>query len=173
VNWSAELVAEVPPGVATVTSTTPAEPAGEVAVTLVSFTTVNEVAAVLPKLTAVAPVSPLPAMVTTVPPASGPAMGEISLTTGATVYVKWSAELVAELPPGVVTVTSTVPASPAGEVAVMLVSLTTVPPVAAALPKLTAVAPVNPLPAMVTTVPPTSGPAVGEIPVTTGATVYV
>jgi hypothetical protein len=80
---------------------------------------------------------------------------------------------VAEVPPGVVTVTSTVPASPAGEVAVMLVALTTVNEVAAVLPKLTAVAPVNPLPVMVTSAPPASGPAVGEIPVTVGAEVYV
>jgi hypothetical protein len=57
------------------------------AVMLVALTTVNEVAAVLPKLTAVAPVNPLPVMVTAVPPASGPATGEIPVTTGATVYV--------------------------------------------------------------------------------------
>jgi hypothetical protein len=75
-------VAEVPPGVATVTSTVPASPAGEVAVTLVSLTTVNEVAAVLPKLTAVAPVNPLPVMVTTVPPAIGPALGRTAVTAG-------------------------------------------------------------------------------------------
>jgi hypothetical protein len=168
VKWSAELVAEVPPGVVTVTSTVPAEPAGEVAVMLVSLTTVNEVAAVLPKLTAVAPVNPLPVIVTDVPPASGPAVGEIPVTTGATVYVKWSAELVVELPPGVVTVTSTVPASPAGEVALILVALTTVNEVAAVDPKLTAVAPVNPLPVMVTTVPPASGPALGRTAVTVG-----
>jgi hypothetical protein len=171
VKWSAELVADVPPTVVTVTSTVPAAPAGEVAVMLVALTTVNEVAAVLPKLTAVASVNAVPVTVTTVPPAIGPPAGETTVTTGAAMYVKWSAELVAEVPPGVVTVTSTVPAEPAGAVAVMLVALTTVNEVAAVLPKLTAVAPVNPLPVMVTAVPPASGPATGEIPVTTGATV--
>jgi hypothetical protein len=53
------------------------------AVTLVALTTVNEVAAVLPKLTAVAPVNPVPVMVTDVPPASGPALGRIAVTVGA------------------------------------------------------------------------------------------
>ena len=55
-NWSAALVALVPPGVVTVTSTVPALPAGAVAVMLVALLTVNAVAAVPPKLTAVAPV---------------------------------------------------------------------------------------------------------------------
>jgi hypothetical protein len=82
--------------------------------------------------------------------------------------VKWSAELVADVPPTVVTVTSTVPAAPAGEVAVMLVALTTVNEVAAVDPKLTAVAPVRTVPVIVTVFPPPSRPAVGEIPVTVG-----
>jgi hypothetical protein len=161
-------VVEVPPGVVTVTSTVPAEPAGEVALILVALTTVNEVAAVDPKLTAVAPVNPVPVIVTTVPPASGPALGRTAVTAGTAAYVKWSAELVAEVPPGVVTVTSTVPAEPAGEVAVMLVSLTTVTSMAAWVPKLIAVAPVKPVPVMVTDVPPTSGPALGATAVTVG-----
>jgi hypothetical protein len=80
---------------------------------------------------------------------------------------------VPEVPPAVATVTSTTPASPTGEVAVMLVSLTTVTSMAAWVPKLTAVAPVRAVPVIVTTVPPASGPAVGEIPVTVGAEVYV
>jgi hypothetical protein len=173
VKWSAELVAEVPPGVVTVTSTVPAEPAGEVAVTLVSLATVNDVAAVLPKLTAVAPVNPLPVIVTAVPPAIGPPAGETPVTTGAAMYVKWSAELVAEVPPGVVTVTSTVPASPAGEVALMLVGLTTVTSVAALVPKLTVTGAMNPVPVIVTAVPPAAGPDAGATTVTVGAAAYV
>jgi hypothetical protein len=111
-------------------------------------------------------------IVTAVPPASGPAAGATPVTTGSgKVNVKRSAELVPEGPPGVVTVTSTVPASPAGEVAVTLVSLATVNEVAAVLPKLTAVAPVNAVPVTVTTVPPATGPEMGEILVTVGATV--
>jgi hypothetical protein len=44
----------------------------------------------------------------------------------ATVYVNWSAEPVALVPPGVVTVMSTVPADSAGAVAVILLELLTV-----------------------------------------------
>ena len=51
--------------------------------------------------------------------------------------MNWSAEPVAEVPPGVVTVTSTVPALPAGEVAVIEVAELTVKPVPAAAPNLT------------------------------------
>ena len=51
-----------------------------------------------------------------------------------------SAEPVALVPPGVVTVMSTVPAVSAGAVAVMLVALLTVKLVAAVEPNLTAVA---------------------------------
>ena len=53
------------------------------------------------------------------------------------------------MPPGVVTVTSTVPV-PAGEVAVICVELLTTTPVAALVPKSTAVAPVRLVPVMVT-----------------------
>ena len=44
----------------------------------------------------------------------------------------------------------------------------TVKLVAAVAPKVTAVAPVNPVPVIVTVVPPGVGPAVGEIDVTAG-----
>jgi hypothetical protein len=168
VKWSAELVAEVPPGVVAATSTVPASPAGEVAVTLVSLTTVTPVATALPKLTVTGAMNPVPVMVTDVPPASGPALGRTAVTVGTAAYVKWSAELVAEVPPGVVTVTSTMLAAPAGEVALMLVSLATVNEVAASVPKSTAVAPVNPVPVIVTTVPPAIGPALGRTVVTVG-----
>ena len=53
--------------------------------------------------------------------------------------MNWSAADVAEVPPAVVTVTSTVPV-PAGEVAVIWVAELTVTPVAAAAPNVTAVA---------------------------------
>ena len=51
-NWSAEPVAEVPAGVVTVTLTTPAVPAGLVAVMEVGETTTTPVAALVPKSTA-------------------------------------------------------------------------------------------------------------------------
>ena len=89
---------------------------------------------------------------------------------GPTAYVNWSPLTIADVPPGVVTVTSTIPAAPAGEVAVISPSLTTVTSVAAFVPKSTAVAPVRLLPSMVTDVPPLTGPEVGatELIVGTG-----
>jgi hypothetical protein len=75
---------------------------------------------------------------------------------------------VADVPPGFVTRTSTVPL-PAGDVAVIDVADTIVKLVAAVAPKVTAVAPVNPVPVRVTVVPPVARPDVGEIEVTVGA----
>jgi uncharacterized membrane protein len=71
-------------------------------------------------------------------------------------------------PPGVVTVISTVPALPAGEVAVIEVALFTVKLAAFAFPNLTAVAPVKLVPVIVTVVPPPPGPLVGFTAVTVG-----
>jgi hypothetical protein len=82
--------------------------------------------------------------------------------------VNWSAADVALVPPGVVTVTSTVPA-PAGEVAVICVALFTVNVVAPVAPNFTAVAPVKFVPVMVTLVPPAAGPLAGLTLVTVGA----
>ena len=72
------------------------------------------------------------------------------------------------VPPGVVTTTLAVPAVPAGVVAVIEVSLTTVNDVAAVPPMVTAVAPVKPVPVSVTLVPPAVLPLLGEIAVTVG-----
>ena len=82
--------------------------------------------------------------------------------------MNWSAALVALVPPGVVTVTSTVPA-PTGEVAVMPVGLLTVKLAAAVVPNLTALAPVKPVPVIATEVLPVVGPEAGLTPVTVGA----
>ena len=71
------------------------------------------------------------------------------------------------MPPGVVTVTSTVPL-PAGLVAVIWVSLSTVKLLAAVAPKETPVAPVKPVPVMTTVVPPALDPLDGLILVTVG-----
>jgi hypothetical protein len=57
---------------------------------------------------------------------------------------------------------------PAGEVAVIWVSLSTVIAVAAVVPKFTAVAPVNRLPVTVTLSPPAAAPFVGLMPLTSG-----
>ena len=119
VNSSPALVGEVPPGPVTVMSTVPAGLAGEVAVICVSESTVNEAAGVAPKVTAVAPVKSAPVMTTEVPPAVGPELGTTELTAGSEMKVNWSLAEFAEVPPTVVTVTSTVPAGLAGEVAVI------------------------------------------------------
>ncbi len=67
-----------------------------------------------------------------------------------------------------VTTTSTAPAVWAAVVAVMVVSLTTVTPVASVAPKVT-VAPLTKfVPVIVTAVPPVSGPLVGSMEVTVG-----
>ena len=87
---------------------------------------------------------------------------------GGETYVYRSAELVKLVPSSVVTVTSTVPADPAGAIAVIWPSESTVKLVADLPPKLTALALVNPLPAMVTVFPPSVGPWPGLIPDTVG-----
>ncbi len=81
-NRSAIEVAEVPPGVLTVTSNVPAAAGGDVAWIDVAETTLKT-AELAPKLTAVAPLNPVPVTVTTVPPAVGPALGVTPVTAGA------------------------------------------------------------------------------------------
>jgi len=84
VNWSALEVAEVPAGVVTVTSTSPAEPAGEVQPIEVSPSTKQSVAATEPNMTEVAPVNPDPVMDTCVPPSVDPDVGLTPVTVGRT-----------------------------------------------------------------------------------------
>ena len=76
----------MPPTVVTLISTVPV-PAGDVAVIEVAELTVNPVAGVAPKLTTVAPVKPVPVMVTELPPASGPLVGDMEVTVGCAAYV--------------------------------------------------------------------------------------
>jgi len=141
--------------------------AGAVAVIEVSLLIVYAADRV-PKCTEVAPVKPVPVILTMVPPEYGPDVGEMLVITGGT-YVNWSADEVADVPSGVVTVISTVPRFDAdGLVAVIEVSLLNVNDDAADWPNITAVTPVKPLPVMVTTVPPVFGPVVGETLVITG-----
>ncbi len=84
---SATEVAEVPPGVVTVTSTSPADSAGEVALIEVALSAVTEAVAV-PNLTEVAPLGLVPLMVTAVPPALAPDVGVMPVTLGAEVTVE-------------------------------------------------------------------------------------
>jgi len=84
--------------------------------------------------------------------------------------VTYTKPLPPEVPPAVVTVTSTVPGVlVAGMVAVTSVDDTTVTLVAAVVPKVTAVAPDSSVPVMATEVPPVMGPESGETDVIVGA----
>src|SRR3984885_11505777 len=75
--------------------------------------------------------------------------------------------LFVDVPPGVVTVTVTVP-DPDGLTALIWVPESMITSVAASGPNITAVAPMNPLPVIVTGVPPSSDPLPGVTAVTTG-----
>jgi hypothetical protein len=134
---------------------------------LVLLTTTTLVAAALPKVT-VAPTAKLvPVIVTAVPPATTPLLGERLVTVGLTTYVKPFVRLPL-CEPTFVTVTVAAPALPAGVVAVMLVLLTTTTLVAAALPNVT-VAPVAKfVPVIVTDVPPDVDPLFGLMLATVG-----
>ena len=72
------------------------------------------------------------------------------------------------MPMGLMTVISTIPAVPAGDTAVIDVLPLAVEDAAGVEPKSTAVVPVNPLPVMVTLVPPSVLPETAESPVLTG-----
>ena len=72
------------------------------------------------------------------------------------------------VPPGVVTVMSTVPTGPAGDVTVMDVALATAK-LPVVVPNLTALTAVKPVPVIVTEVNPTDRPATGLTAVTVGA----
>jgi hypothetical protein len=72
------------------------------------------------------------------------------------------------LPPGVVTITLAGPLVPLGTVATMVVSFTTVKFGEAVPPNVTLVAPVNPVPVIVTVLPPVGGPELGLTEVTVG-----
>jgi hypothetical protein len=110
-------------------------------------------------------------IVTTVPPADGPELGVREVTTGrlgGAAYVKRSVALVAEVPPGAITVTSTMPL-PAGLTALIEVGERIWKLAADAVPNVTAVVPAKPVPVIVTAVPPAAGPPVGVNDVTTGS----
>src|SRR5262249_47513307 len=107
-------------------------------------------------------------IVTVVPPLTGPLLGSSPETDGAPTKVNSSLALVALVPPDDATVTSTIPALAAGDTAEIDVSPFTVKPAAFVAPKRTAVAAVNPVPLIVTAVPPEAGPMVGDTPVNLG-----
>ena len=80
-----------------------------------------------------------------------------------------SAVLIVVVPPGVVMVMSTVPGGWAGEVAVIdVVELTVTLAAACPAPKATVAPAMNPVPVIVTVVPPEIGPALGLMAVMVG-----
>src|SRR5947208_1787985 len=91
------------------------------------------------------------------------------MTGAARLKVNRSAVFTAEVPPAVVTVTSTAPAAFAGETAVMDVAELMTNEAAFTPPNDTAVAPVKFVPVITTDVPPLVDPLVGLNPVTVGA----
>jgi hypothetical protein len=138
--------------------------------------TVKLVAGTSPNETALASVKPVPVTVTVLPPTLSPDPGDTPVTAGTGRYVYWSAAEIAVVAPSQVkAVTSTVPAEPAGTVAVSCVSESTVKLEAGTEPKSTVVTPGEPkmfwkpVPVMVTVFPPAVGPTAGETPVTVGS----
>jgi hypothetical protein len=89
------------------------------------------------------------------------------LTVGGPTYRKQFVQL-PDCVSGLVTVTVTAPAAWAGVVAVIVVAFTTVTPVAAVPPIVTVAPLTNPVPAIVTLVPPPIGPEFGVIELTVG-----
>jgi hypothetical protein len=129
-------------------------------------------AALAPKCTAEALARSDPVIVTELPPSEGPEAGERLATVGSKVKTYMSAGPTRLVPPGVVTVTSTVPV-PAGAVAVTEVAVLAVIAEAALAPKCTAEALARSDPVIVTELPPSEGPEAGDKWDTTGRATYV
>jgi hypothetical protein len=151
----------------TVTVTAPATPAGAVAVIVVVLVTTTLVAAAAPNVTVAPDAKFVPVIVTAVPPAADPLFGDTPVTVGVTTYVK-PFDRFPVCDPGLVTVTVTAPALPAGVVAVIVVLLVTTTLVAAAAPNDTVAPDAKFVPVIVIDVPPTVGPLLGLTPVTVG-----
>ena len=167
-------VAFVPPVPDTVTSTVAADArAGATAVICVTEFTVYDTAFTPPNCTADAPdtpSNPVPVITTDVPDVSGPPAGATDVTVGAAQYVKsFPAPAVALVPPGVDTVTSTVPADPAGATTVNDVADTTFTDVPAFPPNDTDVNPDTKFVPDTVTVAPANPDFVGDNDTTDGA----
>ena len=149
----------------TVTSTVPV-PAGEVAVIEVAELTVTAVPALAPNETVELAVKPVPVIVTTVPPASGPGVradggdGRDLVAEEVSHAGRRRAIAVGDR--------DIDRAGAAGLVAVIEVEELTVMAVPALAPNETVELAVKPVPVMVTTVPPASGPVSGLMAVTVG-----
>src|SRR5436190_10532671 len=149
----------------------PADSAGVTAVMEVDEFTVNDAAATLPNITPLTFVKFVPMMTTCGPPAVVPFVIPRPVTAGGltgVVYTNWSPEPVLEFPPLVATTMSTVPGVWAGATAVMEDCELTVNDVAFVPPNVTCVTLLNPVPVIVTLVPPEPVPVPGETLLTVG-----
>jgi hypothetical protein len=161
----------VPAVVVTVTVTVPATCGFVTAFTVVGDVMVKLAAAVESKCTDVVVYNPVPVMVTVVPPLVVPVSGlrVVTVGTGAT-YLKFVPDVT--VPPGVVTLTVTVPATCGFVTALIVVALVTVKLVGVVVPNLTEEVNPDPLkfePVMVTLVPPLVVPVLGEMEEIVGA----
>ena len=168
---SAVLVGLVRDEAVTVTLTVEAAWAGATALITCEDSTWTTGAATLQKWTVAPLVNPIPVRVTIVPPAVVPLVGEMEATTGNSAVTRLKANLLAPerllLPAEVMTVTPTVAACSAGEIAAINVEEITRKLSALAAPKSTALVPMNPVPAIITLVPPAVEPLEGLTSVTT------
>ena len=158
----------MPSGVVTVTATIPVERAGATAFNSVADTNVTVADETVPNLAVAPDAKFVPVIVTVFPPAIGPAAGVTAVTVGGGPYLYRSAEDVALVPPGVVTVTSTVPTEPAGATAFNSVADTNVTVADESVPNLAVAPDAKFVPVIVTVFPPAVGPAVGLTAVTVG-----
>ena len=152
-------------------STTPAAPAGDVAVICVELFTVKDVASTEPNLTVLALVKLVPVMTTELPPLIEPAEGVTPVIVGGGKYEYLLAATTEDVPTDVVTLTSTVPAVPLGTFAVISVPkvLTAKSATLSAVdPKDTPVKPTKFVPVMTTLFPPAAGPLLDATAVTAG-----
>ncbi len=168
VKRPAVINADVPPGVVTWTLTVPTAWAGVLTRSWLADSTVVPVPATPPNVTRLAPVRFEPVTVTVVPPAVGPDAGDSERTAGDDAYVKRPAVINADVPPGVVTWTLTVPTAWAGVLTRSWLADSTVVPVPATPPNVTRLAPVRFEPVTVTVVPPAVGPDAGDSERTAG-----
>lgn len=104
------------------TSTAPAACAGVVAVISVSEWTPSALPEAPPNVTSTRAERFVPVIVTVVPPAAGPPAGASAVTAGAATYRYFAAAATGDVPPGVVTRTSTTPAACFGAVTTTLVA---------------------------------------------------
>src|SRR5207244_8168642 len=126
----------------------------------------TSVARLAPKLTVAVGAKSVPVIVTAVPPAVGPLVGETAVTVGGVMKVKQPVQ-VALWPSTLVTTTLTSPAAWAGVVATTTVASAKVT-VPGAPPKLTVSGPAKSLPLIVTPRPPAMEPEFGVTLVTLG-----